>query len=541
MHTRRRTALIAAFACVSLAPAFAARPTRDVTLDEGDNRRSAIDYGQQPSVQTHLFRAHALSAAIPGAVPQGGTAAATLGAFGPTVPWPIVPIHEVLLPDGRVMSYGTGPSGVQGGGLIYDVWTPSLGTDAPSHLVLPNTTATDIFCSGQSMMWATGETLITGGNSSGAGFHNVSINNTTIFSPASNTIRASAAMQYPRWYDSVVPLPGGEMLVLGGRINPTTSATTPEVYDAVTGWRTLTGAMSAKAFANSTYPRGFVAPDGRVFVLAIDGRQYDMTTDGAGTIVPAGTQIPAGDPALPSVMFAPGKILSVRQNAVTGVVDINGPVPVWTQAGNIDQSRIWSSGTVMADGKVLVTGGSIVANQLVGAAYQTETWDPATGLWTAGAAAVHARLYHSNALLLPDGSVLTGGGGSPGPVRNLNSEIYYPPYLFLNDGSGNAAPRPTLAIAPTALASADLAAGLPMTLVVGDTDVIGRVTFVRAGSASHGSNLEQRFIDLPFTQTGPALTVQMPANPNVLLPGYWMAFVWQNGTPSLAQMVLVMS
>lgn len=479
--------------------------------------------------------------AAPGVVPFGGPAANTQGVFGPTIPWPIIPIHEVLLPDGRVMSYGSTPTGTQGAGLSYDVWMPALGTDTTSHFVLQNTTATDIFCSGQSMMWATGETLITGGNLTGNGFTNLSINSTTIFSPTKNTIRSSATMQYPRWYSSVVPLPSGEMLVLGGRLNATTAAITPEVYNAVTGWRTLSGATSATAFANSTYPRGFVGPDGRIYITTPDGRQYDMTTNGTGTVTTVGSVLPPGDAAFPSVMFAPGKILSVRRNSIAGVIDINGPAPVWTLTGSIDQTRIWSSGTVMADGKVLVTGGSLTANTLTGAAYQTETWDPATGIWTAGAVAAHARLYHSNALLLSDGSVLTGGGGAPGPVRNLNAEIYYPPYLFLGDGSGNAAPRPTLATAPAALQSADLAAALPMTLGVGGSDVISRVTFVRTGSATHGINLDQRFLDLPFTQTGASLAVQMPTNPDVLLPGYWLAFVWQNGTPSLAQIVLVMS
>ena len=43
---------------------------------------------------------------------------------------------------------------------------------------------------------------------------------------------------------------------------------------------------------------------------------------------------------------------------------------------------------------------------------------------------MNARLYHSGALLLPDATVLIAGGGAPGPLVNLNAEIYYPPYLF---------------------------------------------------------------------------------------------------------------
>jgi ABC-type glycerol-3-phosphate transport system substrate-binding protein len=36
------------------------------------------------------------------------------GAFGPAFGWPVMPIHMVLLPDGRVLSYGTDDKGVQG-------------------------------------------------------------------------------------------------------------------------------------------------------------------------------------------------------------------------------------------------------------------------------------------------------------------------------------------------------------------------------------------------------------------------------------------
>ena len=88
--------------------------------------------------------------------------------------------------------------------------------------------------------------------------------------------------------------------------------------------------------------------------------------------------------------------------------------------------RQWVSATVLADGRVLGTGGSAVENQLNGVNNVAEIWNPATGQWTQGTAGVNARLYHSTALLLPDARVLIAGGGAPGPLVNLNAEIYYP-------------------------------------------------------------------------------------------------------------------
>jgi len=45
------------------------------------------------------------------------------------VNWPIMPIHAVLLPDGRVLSYGTEPNGTQTAFYHYDVWYPQSGTE----------------------------------------------------------------------------------------------------------------------------------------------------------------------------------------------------------------------------------------------------------------------------------------------------------------------------------------------------------------------------------------------------------------------------
>ena len=438
-------------------------------------------------------------------------------------------------PAGRVLSWGRNPDGNQTGQFVYDVWNPALGTDANAHLTLPNTTRTDIFCAGQIMMWMTGETLITGGDLTVDGARNFSNNATTIFSPASNTIRAAGTMQYPRWYDSIVPLPDDEFLVLGGRTDPAHSASTPEVYSPWTGWRTLTGATSAAAFGDTSYPRGFVGPDGNVFVLG-DGNQYKIATDGTGSITQIGGDIPASDNTLPTVMFAPGKLLSVRiDNNAAYVIDLNGPNPIWSPAGNVDQSRIWSSGTVMADGKVLLIGGSSTANTMIGATYTSELWDPKNPtVWTPAATAANVRLYHSNALLLPDATVLTSGGGAPGPVSNLNGEIYYPPYLYHADGS--VAVRPTLTAAPAVFTW-----NKPLQMVVGAGDVITRVTIVRAGSTTHSVNLDQRFIDVPFNQVGTNVAALLPTDWYSMLPGNWMVFVWQNGVPSVAKTVLVPS
>ncbi len=473
-------------------------------------------------------------------VPGGGPTAAVQGVFGAPVSWPINAIHMALLPDGRILNYGSDEHGQQTGALLYDIWDPALGTGMDAHLVLPNTTSTDIFCGNSSVQWNTGKVLMTGGDLTVNGVRNYANNKTTIFNPATDTVVNGVAMHYPRWYPTIVPLPSGDKLVLGGWITrengsePVQPAATPEVYHPATGWRSLTGVSVTDWY----YPHAFVTPAGIVFHVDPLGTMSGITTAGVGSIQLYNGVAPAGNSFIPTVMFAPGKLLSVRSASVV-VIDVSGPQPIVTPTGNLDQLRDDASATVLADGQVLVSGGSTVHNQLTGVAYSTEIWNPATGTWTTGASATKPRLYHSNALLLPDGSVLTAGGGSPGPVINLNAEIYYPGYFYKSDGSGRPAERPVIMNMPV---QGGVRPGAKLGMTMGDATPIGRVTLVRAGAATHANNAEQRFLDATpsLVQNGQQISVTLPSNPNVLLPGYYLIFVFnQGGVPSIARQVLV--
>ena len=83
-----------------------------------------------------------------------------------------------------------------------------------------------------------------------------------------------------------------------------------------------------------------------------------------------------------------------------------------------------------------------------------------------------------------------------GPLNNLNAEIYYPSYLYKNDGSGQPAIRPVI----TAATPQSLLPGNTVNLTVGPADQISRLTFVRAGSSTHCNNSDQRFINLTFNK-----------------------------------------
>jgi len=550
-----RNGWVGLMATIMLPTAASADPAADVAariarLNETD-RPGLIDYGYGIGRKTSALSlsraltamASSSSAAVPAAVPAGSAAAATGGVFGPVVPWPIIPLHVILLPDGRVMNYGTGTDGTQTGQFIYDVWDPTQGTGANAHLTLPNTTATDIFCSAQSLLVWSGKVLLTGGDLTINGTRNYANNKVEVFDPGTNTIAPATSMAYQRWYPSITPLPNGGKLIMGG-IGQTIAAngaitkvptTIPEYYDPRAGWRTLPNQTTTMDWY---YPHSFAVAGG--WVLDVDGYSGHLFRIDPTGSVPA-QQLPAtlsqGSYTLPTIMYAPGKLLTFRTMAQVATIDVTGPSPVINAAAPIAQESFWANATLLADGTVFVNGGSAVDNQLLGVVYQSELWNPTTGVWTRGASATRPRLYHSVALLLPDATVLTGAGGAPGPVANLNAEIYYPPYLYRADGSGNPAPRPTLSSA-TSFAQY----GKQITAIVGVGDNISRLTMVRAGSVTHSNNIEQRVVNMAFTQTGRQLVATVANDPLTLLPGYYMLFAFNAaGTPSVARMVRISS
>jgi len=453
------------------------------------------------------------------------------GTFGPQVTWPIMPIHAVLLPDGRVLSYGTDRNGAQTAYYDYDVWDPRAGTGVDAHVTLPNGTATDIFCSAQ-LVLLSGDVELYGGDNLPANTNTYN-REVTQFRPASDTLVHTGSMNRLRWYSTSTMLPNSEVYIQGG----SGGADFPEVRAADGQFRLLTGASTSNL--SSGYPKNFVAPDGLVFGLAKQ-EMYRVNPAGTGSITSLGT-FPTDNVGATStsVMFAPGRILQVgggAQNAASrnaSIIDINGSAPQVSALPQAQYGRHWGNATVMADGRVLVSGGSAVNNAATGVTYTTEIFNPSTNTWSTGATATRMRLYHSTSLLLPDATVITMGGGTPGPETNLNAEIYYPPYLF--NAGGSEAVRPTITSA-TALADP----GTNLTVNTPDAAGIARVTLVKSGSVTHSIDMDQRFLDLPFTSSAGALQATLPANVHETPPGHYLLFVINAaGVPSLASFVKI--
>src|SRR5690606_34822448 len=98
-------------------------------------------------------------------------------------------------------------------------------------------------------------------------------------------------------------------------------------------------------------------------------------------------------------------------SAQATIIDINGEAPEIIETASMQFGRQWANATVLPTGQVVVTGGTARANNGGADAVKTaEIWDPESGLWNTGAAAAVIRVYHSAAILLPNGTILSTGG-----------------------------------------------------------------------------------------------------------------------------------
>ena len=82
------------------------------------------------------------------------------------------------------------------------------------------------------------------------------------------------------------------------------------------------------------------------------------TTAGQGAVTNLGHTPFGSENYNPAAMFAQDKILTIDKNGNGWIMDISGATPTFTQTGGVGSNRAWSNLTDLADGTVLLTGGS---------------------------------------------------------------------------------------------------------------------------------------------------------------------------------------
>ena len=450
-----------------------------------------------------------------GATPSAAQPLDVIGQWSLVAPLPYYPVHTHLLPTGKVMIWqGLGESGRVSGG---DAWDPA--NQSVTSLSNPGY---DVFCSGHSFL-ADGSLFVAGGHISNF----VGLSRASIYNPFTNAWSNLPNMNAGRWYPTTTVLANGDVLVVSGHIDPTIGVNTlPQVFQVATGtWRSLTNAP----LAQQPYAMMLLAPNGRVFDAGPTSKTRYLDTSGTGAWSVVATRVGGTRSYGSAVMYAPGKVLVMggEQNPpknTAEVIDLNAASPSWRPVGSMQFGRRHLNATLLPDGKVLVTGGTAAPgfDNPSGHVDAAELWDPATENWTTLASSSGIpRVYHSTALLLPDGRVLSTGGNDHPEI-----EIYSPPYLFKGA-------RPTITSAPPSVDyGQSFFVGTPAAAT------ISKITMLRLSSVTHAFNQSQYINELGFSQTTGGLDVTAPPNANVAPPGYYLLFILNgSGVPSVAKFV----
>jgi hypothetical protein len=200
--------------------------------------------------------------------------------------------------------------------------------------------------------------------------------------------------------------------------------------------------------------------------------------------------------------------------------------------------RLYQNSVLLPTGEVLVVGGQAkYFNGDRNAVLRPESWSPVSRQFTPRAAQQIMRLYHSTAVLLPDGRVLSAGGGAGGNFSaRFNAEIFTPWYLFKPDGSGQLAQRPSILEVPSVLEY-----GQAFRLVSREAKRLSRVTWIRLPATTHAFDSNQRFFEIPLQRSSSApdvLRLVAPSDANLMPPGHYLLTVIDgNGVPSVSRIV----
>lgn len=189
-----------------------------------------------------------------------------------------------------------------------------------------------------------------------------------------------------------------------------------------------------------------------------------------------------------------------------------------------------------------------------GPVFPADLYDPASGKWSTLASATNIRSYHSEAILLETGHVITTGSemsnypdywpkintacfdeyltspvaGCTDPF-NYNIERFTPPYL--QQGAGPVIQNAPMNATHGSLIQLDIAGSAAAS--------VARVTFIRTSTVTHSTNTDQRMVELVISShTAGSLFVTLPSNPAMAVIGNWFVFALDaNGTPSVAKTI----
>ncbi len=429
----------------------------------------------------------------------------------------LMPTGEVLFYSWPTINRSGPRKGRRDNTSLSVLWDPRTGrqTAVPAPRVRrdgrPGTRPAPLYCTGETLL-ADGQLLVAGGNwaypddfeEGYTNFAGAPISFT--FDPFTRRWAQQPNLSDGHWYPSQALLPDGRAALLGGYDQDKPGAHYTTEFEVFTpgpargsrgAWQRFPGLDRR----TGTYPHLFSIPTGELLLAgpekddlarapasALDpvaptggwvdgpgvrGGEGAFTTPnrfgGNSVLLPQG---PEGSSTVMQIGGYDDHRRSGLYPALRTTVTVDGAAisrsAGWRPGPSLNVARTYANTVLLPDGGLVTVGGSNGSDQRPegtglgnywfakgkkAASRRPEVLAPGASAWKLGPPQQEHRTYHSTALLLPDGRVLSAGddrypNGFLRPRRGQaldTAEIYSPPYLFDGD---RAAPRPAISRAP---------------------------------------------------------------------------------------------
>jgi hypothetical protein len=289
-----------------------------------------------------------------------------------------------LLQDGKVLIVGgTNGETVLTSAELYDPATGQFLATGPLTTARRHHTAT---------LMTNGKVLITGGDNSARG----SLNSAELYNPQTGTFSPTVNMKASRTSHAATRLQNGKVLISGGEgipegENVAKTLGSAELYDPTQNTFTRTAGVMVSPSYNHT---ATLLQNGKVLLAGgrYDGEMFSGSSSGAELYNPA--------------------------------------TDTFTQTGLMVSSRRGHTATLLANGKVLIVGGSFESSGWCmgcGPMSSAEVYDPASGSFSATGSMNVERTGHA-ATRLSNGKILIAGGWAPffSSTADEYAELYDP-------------------------------------------------------------------------------------------------------------------
>ncbi|XP_010242442.1 PREDICTED: aldehyde oxidase GLOX [Nelumbo nucifera] len=472
--------------------------------------------------------------------------------------------------------------------LNIDCTAHSLIYDIPTNTFRPLMVQTDTWCSSGSVL-PNGTLVQTGGYNDGDRVIRT-------FSPCIDDLcdwtELPEYLSSRRWYASNQILPDGRIIIVGGRkvfnyeFYPTNlvNESAPSNY-----YLSFLEETRDPYEENNLYPFLHLLPDGNLFIFANTrsilfshtrnrvlrefpaipgGHKRNYPSSGSSVLLPinlAGgnaTQSPEAEVMVcggaPPGAFDQAEVgIYVGASNSCGRLKVTDPKPKWVME-EMPMGRVMSDMLLLPTGEVLIINGA--ANGTAGwenainpvlnpVLYLTYEQDPSRRFKVLNGSPI-PRLYHSAAVLLPDGRILVGGS-NPHRLYNFTDDVRYPTELSLEAflphylAAQYALLRPLIVSVGPNGTSSSISYGQKFSVTFAlsvayriEQDISVSVTLIAPSFTTHAFGMNQRLVVLNVISLLQVFTsayqadLDGPTTSSVAPPGYYMLFVVYAGIPS---------